>query len=134
MARQPHACEALRLSNSLTDGELLVLIASQRVAKRGDSHRVFSRSDLDKPSVLRFLLPMQETLPECLAALVRKGMVVRRGRHEFEATSPGNIVKHTFNEVAHGLLLGPAGPALRKRPYEWETVLRDEVRRACREL
>ncbi|HKZ59804.1 MAG TPA: hypothetical protein VJ547_08175 [Candidatus Thermoplasmatota archaeon] len=132
MARHPHACEALRLSSLLTDGELLVLMASQRVAKSGASYRVFSRSDLEKPSVLRPLLVLREALPQCLAGLVRKGMLVRRGRQGFEATTPGNTVKHTFNEAAHSLLLGPAGAALRDRRHEWRAVLRDEVQRICR--
>lgn len=106
-------------------------MASQRVAKRGVSHRVFSGSDLDKPSVLRPLQARGETLAQCLAGLVRKGMLAPRGRHMFEATTPGNIVKHTFNEVAMEMLVGPQGSALRKRPFEWEAVLRDAVRRAC---
>ncbi len=72
-------------------------------------------------------------MENCLAGLVRKGLLAPRGRHGFEATAPGNIVKHTFNAVAAELLIGPEGPALRKRPLEWDAVLRDAVRRACQQ-
>lgn len=127
------ACAAARLSILLTDAELLVLMASQGIAKRGPVHRVFSERNLAKPSVTKALEVAGVHLGDCLDELVRKGMLARRGRGAFAATSAGNTVKHAFNDLSRSVRMAPGGPGYGVRTLDLITLLRREMRSRCDE-
>lgn len=127
-----NACAALRLSAAVTDPELFVLMASQRVTKRGRTLRVFCEDDLAKPSVAGALLPSGATVRDCLAGLARKGFLVPRGRRCFTAQRGENLVKHAFNTLEMELGLA-AGGSIPPKTVARVAVLRVEMRRICAE-
>lgn len=127
------ACEAARLAGRLTDGELIVLMASQAVRKRGSTHRVFDGRDLLKVSVTEPLRGYDETLSQCLHGLVRKGMLARAARGRFAATTEGNIVKHTFNGLDRTLRSGDEASSRQHRKPERMLLLRESMVRLCAE-
>lgn len=133
MAILDFACEAARLAGALTDGELVVLMASQGVRKRGRTHRVFALRDLLKVSVTDPLRGLGESLPQCLHGLVRKGMLAKRGRLGFIATSFGNVVKHSFNELDRNLRTTSLTKSRQARDPRRLALLRASMGELCNE-
>jgi hypothetical protein len=108
-------------------------MASQGVAKRGNTHRVFSRRDLAKFSVTGPLQLSGESLPDCLDELVRKRLLARRGRDGFAATSDGNVVKHNFNQLDRRLRANAPVRNRQLRDPQQMALLRERMRLLCAE-
>lgn len=124
MTFELQAAEAARLARDLTDDELFVLMASEGMGK-GARVRAFHEDSLRKPSVERQLREGSD-VRSVLKSLAKKGFLDGRGRKKYEASSPGNTVKHAFDDLRDDMILQSPNP-LDKASREWIPILRDRM-------
>jgi len=95
-----YACAATTGAQRITDAQLFVLMASEHCEKGGRQLRWFSDRDLDKASVTRHLVEWGTTLKKAIQQLRRHRLLLPAGeRGRLRASTEGNTVKHTFNNL-----------------------------------